>query len=453
MTKTKNLIRSGVIFLVLIVMVLLTLTSCQTSGERGELSIDNLLERMNDSISAQDFFIKKTVSSYDGSKLNKDFVNIQSSLSNDDRIYFWHETTKFRTESDIQLSSFNAIELWWSEMYETIADSKAGNGNKSKISVWRDIQSSETLVNGKKKSGEETSIADYKIASREQLLNDKLSGYNIDALLNPFVELLAHAEHYSIVDMTRKGLLDFYTIKINESYNAVEGERDEIYDIISDYYLSELGELKITVINTETYGRISSIDNLDDKSSPLIFEMYFSYAAPPINAKDCAEEYVKSINNPGEEEKDMTMIYIIIGLACGLGIPLISVLVWFIVKKFRFFKDYDPEEMEIDDYIKLKKGIAIENDDAKSANNIRDSIDDAESVNNSCGELNTDSSIEAAGNSTIDNNSTLDSISETKTNKTLENNQVPADNSATDIDILADLEVGDSENDNDKEEL
>lgn len=453
MTKTKNLIRSGVIFLVLIVMVLLTLTSCQTSGERGELSIDNLLERMNDSISAQDFFIKKTVSSYDGSKLNKDFVNIQSSLSNNDRIYFWHESTKYRTESDIQLSSFNAIELWWSEMYKTIADSKAGNGNKSKISVWRDIKSSETLVNGKKKSGEETSIANYKIASREQLLNDKLSGYNIDALLNPFVELLAHAENYSIVDMTRKGLLDFYTIKINESYNAVEGERDEIYDIISDYYLSELGELKITVINTETYGRISSIDNLDDKSSPLIFEMYFSYAAPPISAKDCAEEYVKSINNPGEEEKDMTMIYVIIGLACGLGIPLISVLIWFIVKKFRFFKDYDPEEMEIDDYIKLKKGIAIENDDAKSANSSCNGIDDAESVNNSCGELNTDSSIEAAGNSTIDNNSTLDSISETKTNKTLENNQVPADNSATDIDSLADLEVGDSENDNDKEEL
>lgn len=367
MTKTKNLIRTGAIFLVLIFIVLITLTSCQTGGERGELSIDNLTERFNDSISAQDFFIKRTVSSYDGSKLNKDYVNIQSSSSDNDRLYFWHETTKYRTESDVQLSSFNATELWWSEMYETIADSKANNGNKSEISVWRDVKSSETLENGKKKSGTETSVADYKKASKEQLLSDMLSGYNIDALLNPFKELLTKPEHYSLVDMTRKGMLDFYTIKINESYNAVEGERDENHDLISDYYMSELGELKITVINTETYGRISSIDNLDDKSSPIIYEMYFSYAAPPIGTKECAEEYVKSINNPGEEEKDMTMIYVIIGLACGLGIPLISVLIWFMIKKFRFFKEFDPEEMEIDDYIKLKKGLAIDNVDVNGA--------------------------------------------------------------------------------------
>lgn len=367
MTKTKNLIRTGAIFLVLIFIVLITLTSCQTGGERGELSIDNLTQRFNDSISAQDFFIKRTVSSYDGSKLNKDYVNIQSSSSDNDRLYFWHETTKYRTESDVQLSSFNATELWWSEMYETIADSKANNGNKSEISVWRDVKSSETLENGKKKSGTETSVADYKKASKEQLLSDMLSGYNIDALLNPFKELLTKPEHYSLVDMTRKGMLDFYTIKINESYNAVEGERDENHDLISDYYMSELGELKITVINTETYGRISSIDNLDDKSSPIIYEMYFSYAAPPIGTKECAEEYVKSINNPGEEEKDMTMIYVIIGLACGLGIPLISVLIWFMIKKFRFFKEFDPEEMEIDDYIKLKKGLDIDNVDVNGA--------------------------------------------------------------------------------------
>lgn len=154
MKKTKNLMRSGVIFLVLIIMVLFMLTSCGANGERGELSIDNLLERMNESLSAQDFFIKRTVSSYDGSKLNKDYTNIQSSTSADDRLYFWHETTRYRTESDIQLSSFNAIELWWSEMYESIADSKADNGNKSEISVWRDIKNSETLVNGKKKSGD-----------------------------------------------------------------------------------------------------------------------------------------------------------------------------------------------------------------------------------------------------------------------------------------------------------
>lgn len=363
MTKTKNLIRTGAIFLVLIFIVLITLTSCQTGGERGEISIDNLTERFNDSISAQDFFIKRTVSSYDGSKLNKDYVNIQSSSSDNNRLYFWHETTKYRTESDIQLSSFNATELWWSEMYETIADSKANNGNKSEYSVWRDVKSSETLENGKKKSGTETSVADYKKTSKEQLLSDMLSGYNIDALLNPFKELLTKPEHYSLVDMTRKGMLDFYTIKINESYNAVEGERDENHDLISDYYMSELGELKITVINTETYGRISSIDNLDDKSSPIIYEMYFSYAAPPIGTKECAEEYVKSINNPGEEEKDMTMIYVIIGLACGLGIPLISVLIWFMIKKFRFFKEFDPEEMDIDDYIKFKKGLNIDNVD------------------------------------------------------------------------------------------
>lgn len=361
MTKTKNLIRTGAIFLVLIFIVLITLTSCQTGGERGELSIDNLTERFNDSISAQDFFIKRTVSSYDGSKLNKDYVNIQSSSSDNNRLYFWHETTKYRTESDIQLSSFNATELWWSEMYETIADSKANNGNKSEYSVWRDVQSSETLENGKKKSGTEISVADYKKTNKEQLLSDMLSGYNIDALLNPFKELLTKPEHYSLVDMTRKGMLDFYTIKINESYNAVEGERDENHDLISDYYMSELGELKITVINTETYGRISSIDNLDDKSSPIIYEMYFSYAAPPIGTKECAEEYVKSINNPGEEEKDMTMIYVIIGLACGLGIPLISVLIWFMIKKFRFFKEFDPEEMDIDDYIILKKGLTVDN--------------------------------------------------------------------------------------------
>lgn len=370
MTKTKNLIRTGAIFLVLIFIVLITLTSCQTGGERGELSIDNLTERFNDSISAQDFFIKRTVSSYDGSKLNKDYVNIQSSSSDNDRLYFWHETTKYRTESDVQLSSFNATELWWSEMYETIADSKANNGNKSEISVWRDVKSSETLENGKKKSGTETSVADYKKASKEQLLSDMLSGYNIDALLNPFKELLTKPEHYSLVDMTRKGMLDFYTIKINESYNVVEGERNEIRDMTSDYYLSELGELKITVISTETYWRISSIDNLDDKNSPIIFEMYFSYAAPPIGTKECAEEYVKSINNPGEEEKDLTLLYVIIGLACGLGIPLISVLIWFIVKKFRFFKEFDPEEMEIDDYIKLKKGLAIDNVDVNGAETI-----------------------------------------------------------------------------------
>lgn len=383
MTKTKNLIRTGAIFLVLIFIVLITLTSCQTGGERGELSIDNLTERFNDSISAQDFFIKRTVSSYDGSKLNKDYVNIQSSSSDNNRLYFWHETTKYRTESDIQLSSFNATELWWSEMYETIADSKANNGNKSEYSVWREVNSSERLENGKKKSGVETSVADYKKASKEQLLSDMLSGYNIDALLNPFKELLTKPEHYSVVDMTRKGMLDFYTIKINESYNAVEGERDENHDLISDYYMSELGELKITVINTETYGRISSIDNLDDKSSPIIYEMYFSYAAPSIGTKECAEEYVKSINNPGEEEKDMTMMYVIIGLACGLGIPLISVLIWFMIKKFRFFKEFDPEEMDIDDYIILKKGLTVDNAetsvaDDQAENSAGIEVDDAE---------------------------------------------------------------------------
>lgn len=378
MTKTKNLIRTGAILLVLIFIVLITLTSCQTGGERGELSIDNLNERFNDSISAQDFFIKRTVSSYDGSKLNKDYANIQSSTSNENRLYFWHETTKFRTESDIQLSSFNATELWWSEMYETIADSKANNGNKSEISVWRDVKSSESLENGKKKSGVETSVADYKVVNKDQLFNDMLNGYNIDALLNPFIELLAKPEHYSVVDMTRKGMLDFYTIKINESYNAVEGERDENHDLISDYYMSELGELKITVINTETYGRISSIDNLDDKSSPIIYEMYFSYAAPPIGTKVCAEEYVKSINNPGEEEKDMTMIYVIIGLGCGLGIPLIAVLIWFIVKKFRFFKDFDPEEMDMDDYINIKKGLAVDNADSITDDQAKTDIAEAE---------------------------------------------------------------------------
>lgn len=376
MTKTKNLIRSGAIFLVLIIMVLLMLTSCQANGEKSELSIDNLSERMKESISAQDFFIKRTVSSYDGSKLNKDYMSIQSSTSDSDRIYFWHETTKYRTESDIQLSSFNAIELWWSEMYETLADSKADNGNKSEISVWRDINSSEILENGKKKSGDETSVADYKVANKEQLLSDKLSGYSIDAVLNPFMEVLKYTEQYTIVDMSRKGLLDFYTIKINESYNAVEGDRDEKRDMTSDYYLSELGELKITVISTETYWRISSIDNLDDKTSPIIFEMYFSYAAPPISTISCAEKYVKSINNPEEEEKDMTLMYVIIGLACGLGIPLISVLIWFIVKKFRFFKDYDPEEMDIDDYIKIKKGIATGSNDLNATSDSVESESD-----------------------------------------------------------------------------
>lgn len=378
MTKTNNLIRTGAVFLVLIIMVLIMLTSCQISGERGELSIDNLTARFNESLSAQDFFIKRTVSSYDGSKLNKDYVNIQSSTLNDNRLYFWHETTKYRTESDIQLSSFNATELWWSEMYETIADSKANNGNKSEISVWRNVKSSETLENGKKKSGVETSVADYKVTNREQLYSDMLSGYNIDELLNPFIQLLTNPDHYSIVDMTRKGMLDFYTIKINETYNSVEGERDENHDLISDYYMSELGELKVTVINTETYGRISSIDNLDDKSSPIIYEMYFSYAAPPISAQVCAEEYVMSINNPGEEEKDMTMIYIIIGLACGLGIPLVSVLIWFIVKKFRFFKDFDPEEMDIDDYINFKKGIAVDNADVNLTDNQAEKSSDIE---------------------------------------------------------------------------
>lgn len=440
MTKTKNLIRTGAIFLVLIIMILITLTSCQTSGERGELSIDNLTKRFNDSISAQDFFIKRTVSSYDGSKLNKDYMNLQSSSQNEDRLYFWHETTKYRTESDIQLSSFNATELWWSEMYETIADSKANNGNKSEISVWRDVKSAETLENGKKKSGTETSIADYKKASKEQLLSDMLSGYNIDALLNPFIELLAHAEHYSVVDMTRKGLLDFYTIKINESYNTVEGERDENHDLISDYYLSELGELKITVINTETYGRISSIDNLDDKSSPIIYEMYFSYAAPPISAKVCAEEYVKSVNNPGEEEKDMTMIYVIIGLACGLGIPLISVLIWFIIKKFKFFKGFDPEVMEIEDYIKTKKGLNIDSADENSTNNSDESVEPVENE-------------EVGDNETIEKHLLSDSeVSQSKT--TLEKAlSTKSDTSKEDNNVSTNIELDNSDSDNKKEEL
>lgn len=436
MTKTKNLIRTGAIFLVLIIMILITLTSCQTSGERGELSIDNLTKRFNDSISAQDFFIKRTVSSYDGSKLNKDYINLQSSSQNEDRLYFWHETTKYRTESDIQLSSFNATELWWSEMYETIADSKANNGNKSEISVWRYVKSAETLENGKKKSGIETSVADYKKASKEQLLSEMLSGYNIDALLNPFINLLAHTEHYSVVDMTRKGLLDFYTIKINESYNAVEGERDENHDLISDYYLSELGELKITVINTETYGRISSIDNLDDKSSPIIYEMYFSYAAPPISTKGCAEEYVKSINNPGEEEKDMTMIYVIIGLACGLGIPLISVLIWFVIKKFKFFKGFDPEVMEIEDYIKLKKGLNIDSANENSTNNSDESVESEENE-------------EVGDNETIENNLLSDcKASQSKTALLTKNDTSKEDNY-----ISTDIEIDNSDSDNNKEEL
>lgn len=369
--RTKKLRLFAIIF-VLIIAFAICLTACGNTN-RGELSIDNLNKRIDDTISAQDYYINKTVYTVvdggkSGTKQNRDYFTVKSSTSNDtDRIYFFQDAWRYNLEDNIAVGTNIGRELWWSKTYDKIADKeKKDESLKKNMAVWRTFEGKEKLENGKRVSIDDkknpyVQVAESREAQRNEVMNDMLTDYKVDSVLAPFKDLFSNQDNYELIDSYSQGSLDFYEIKVNENYNGGIGDREADADLLNVYHLSELGTMTFTVINTEDYARLTSITNLDDKESAIFYEMYFYYAEPPISVLDCAEEYVQSINDPQPKEIDHTLMYIIIGLACGLGIPLVSLLVWFIVRKARMFKDFDAETMELDEYIEeykcKKKGI------------------------------------------------------------------------------------------------
>lgn len=382
--RTKKLRLFAIIF-VLIIAFAICLTGCGNKN-RDELSIDNLNKRISDTISAQDYYINKTVYTVvdggkSGTKQNRDYFTIKSSTTKDtDRIYFWQDSWRYHLEDSIALGTNVGRELWWSKMYDKEADMEAKNEDlKKNMVVWREFEGKEKLENGKRVSIDDKKnpydqLAVAKEASRSEVMNNFLTDYKVDSVLAPFIDLLSNENNYTLEDAYSQGSLDFYQIRVKADYNGGIGEREAGADLLNEYHLSELGLITITVINTEDYARLTSITNLDDKESALFYEMYFYYAEPPISVLDCAEEYVLSINDPQPEKIDHTLMYIIIGLACGLGIPLISLIIWFIVRKVKMFKDFDAETMDLDEYIEeykcKKKGIPYVKKEKEDVENV-----------------------------------------------------------------------------------
>lgn len=375
MSRNKKIRLFGLVF-VLMFGITTMLAGCSNT-EYEEPSVESLQNILTQTTQASDYFVNKTVSvtidgGKSGSKQNKDYWVIKTTSENssvtpkiEDRVYFWQDSWRYELVDEYAVGTNRGVELWWSNMYQTKEEANAKDESaKKKIAVSREFVTANRLEGNKVVADNENSYQKAASAQmqREELFGDFLAAYRIDAILKPFIDVLADGNNFKMISITRKGNLDYYTFTVNESYTTETAEDgDELHEL----QLSALGQIEIIVLNTEDYQRISSITNTaDDNDSKYTYEMFFSYAAPPIASVNCAEEYVASINDPGQNQTDMTTTYVIIGLAVGLGVPLISLLIWFIVSKFRMFKNFDPETMDMEEYIRKykceKKGIAYE---------------------------------------------------------------------------------------------
>lgn len=352
-----------IIVLIAVICMLLAmfgLVGCSTeSFGSNEEGIASLVKAMEDAAQSSENYYNAThkVKGEANSKgLRADDVKTAFYQNNGKgNIYMSVGETVNKLTEDKFLATGKTYEYWNSLMYETKADKDSKDESKRKnLTVIKESHSIDRLE-GSKKLTDNTSEASYVDGAVTDIVS-------LSSMIEPFLTLINNADAYNIINIEREGKIDYFYIEVKAEFD--EG-------------LNALGILEFTVLNTESYTRISSISNINDSNDTKVSDteslvINFSYARPSMNTVDCAEEFVNSINNP--QAADKTAMYIYIGLGVGLGVPLIALLLWVIIKKARFFKDFDPDEMDMDDYIAMKKGQPLP---SKQQNNV-DVADDSD---------------------------------------------------------------------------
>lgn len=325
-----------------VLLAMFGLVGCSTqSFASDEEGIASLIKAMEDAANSTENYYNATykVKGEANSKgLRADDVNTTFYQNNGKgNIYMSVGETINKLTEDKFLATGVTYEYWNSLMYETKADKDSKDDSKKKnLTVIKESHSKDRLE-GSKKMTDNTSTASYVEGTVTNIIS-------LSLMITPYLELIKNSDAYNIIEIKREGKIDYYYIEVKAEYNE---------------QLNRCGILEFTVLNTESYTRISSITNINDSNDTKISDqesivINFSYARPSMNTIDCAEEFVSSINTP--QAADKTAMYVYIGLGVGLGVPLIALLLWFIIKKARFFKDFDPDEMDMDDYIAMKKG-------------------------------------------------------------------------------------------------
>lgn len=375
-----------IIVLIAMLCVLLAmfgLVGCSTqSFASDEEGIASLIKAMEDAANSSENYYHSTykVKGEANSKgLRADDVKTAFYQNNGKgNVYMSVGETINKLTEDKFLATGVTYEYWNSLMYETKADKDSKDDSKKKnLTVIKESHSTDRLE-GSKKMTDNTSKASYVEGGVSNIVS-------LSVMITPYLELIKDSDAYNIIEIKREGKIDYYYIEVKAEYNE---------------QLNRCGILEFTALNTESYTRISSISNINDSNDTKVSDkeslvINFSYARPSMNTIECAEEYVNSINTP--QVADKTAMYVYIGLGVGLGVPLIALLLWFIIKKARFFKDFDPDEMDMDDYIAMKKGKplpskqlnsgdAIDNMDAemtvKTEENISEDVDKADDGGN-----------------------------------------------------------------------
>lgn len=335
--------------IIVIAIVSFCFSACNTVFEDEAKAVDLLQKALRDASSAQAFFIKETYSQQTEANesgvtsTNTKYFNMQ--FDGNASMYLNVSETVNTPSGNMFLTDMKAAEYWWNSAYETEEESKTGNASlKKQILTKREYSTLDTLVEGKKQT-EEKQFASYRLCDKESLLQDStFVQHSIDTVLSKFVDLFSSSENYTLVKAISKGKLDHYYVEVSETFDAE---------------LASYGQFRFSVLNTEQYNRVTSISTVGDNNDDFNdvydkdYTLYTNYAGPKIGGIDCAERYVQSINNP--EEEDKTMMYVLIGVGCGVGIPLIALLVWLIIRRIRFFNDFDPETMDLDEYIKERE--------------------------------------------------------------------------------------------------
>lgn len=335
--------------IIVIAIVSFCFSACDTVFEDEAKAVDLLQKALRDASSAKAFFIKETYSQQTEANesgvtsTNTKYFNMQ--FDGDASMYLNVSETVNTPSGNMFLTDMKATEYWWNLAYETVEDSKTNNASfKKEILTQREFSTLDVLEEGKKQT-QNKQFASYRLSNKEELMQDPIFvQHSIGAVLSKFVDLFSSSENYTLIKAISKGKLDHYYVEVSETFDAE---------------LASYGQFRFSVLNTEQYNRVTSISTVGDNNDDFNdvydkdYTLYTNYAGPKIGGIDCAERYVQSINNP--EEEDKTMTYVLIGVGCGVGIPLIALLVWLIIRRIRFFNDFDPETMDLDEYIKERE--------------------------------------------------------------------------------------------------
>lgn len=335
--------------IIVIAIVSFCFSACNTVFEDEAKAVDLLQKALRDASSAQAFFIKETYSQQTEANesgvtsTNTKYFNMQ--FDGNASMYLNVSETVNTPSGNMFLTDMKATEYWWNLAYETVEDSKTNDASlKKEILTQREFSTLDVLEEGKKQT-QNKQFASYRLSNKEELMqNSVFVQHSIGTVLSKFVDLFSSPDNYTLIKAISKGKLDHYYVEVSETFDAE---------------LASYGQFRFSVLNTEQYNRVTSISTVGDNNDDFNdvydkdYTLYTNYAGPKIGGIDCAEKYVQSINNP--EEEDKTMTYVLIGVGCGVGIPLIAILVWLIIRRIRFFNDFDPETMDLDEYIKERE--------------------------------------------------------------------------------------------------